>query len=294
MKPDDLLTIEMKNQLTFMVKLKESIKDLDARIRSASLYVASMDLVQRHPNIEDWELEEGPEDSMVRGRSDGTLKIIGKVKTMGLQGRVGMGGRQAESMKRAVEQIKGEGAEVTYMYLMDPWTVGVVQESFKNDGVIFLPLVHITTSRPHISETSRSLKEHQGTILDQQPEKFEEVITRDDQISEENIIVSPISRTSIRQGFIYIPKEKGHLVQEGPTNIWIRKDASIESRCMVSQTGGIRIGGNLTKWFKSIGLRSDDELVMAAQPDGSLLIMSIKRTSPQRGDTPMIENVKWD
>jgi hypothetical protein len=63
---------------------------------------------------------------------------------------------------------------------------------------------------------------------------------------------------------------------------------------MISQTGGVRIGGGLTKWFRSIGLQSDDELIMGSQEDGSLLILMIRRAQPFRGQKPVIETMKWE
>ncbi len=292
MKPEDLLMDEMKKSLTFLLRERECVKDLDDRIRSTALYLASMDLSNRHRDIETWDLEEGPEDSMVRGTKGGALVVLAKVKTMGLVGKSAMGGRQAESMKKAAEQLKTEGAKDNYLFLLDPWTVNIVRESLKDDSIMIRPLIQAPIAA--MTEIASEPKTRARPKDEETPTLIEEVITKDASIPEENLIVSPISRTSLRQGFLYIPKEKGVLVKEGAINIWIRKDASIESRCMVSQTGGIRIGGNLTKWFKSIGLQSDDELIMAAQDDGSLLVMSIKRAQPFKGETPTVETVKWD
>ena len=132
-----------------------------------------------------------------------------------------------------------------------------------------------------------------GAMLEPMAQMVEEVITKEE-FPEERTIVSPISRTSIRQGFLYIPKEKGELLKEGEITIWIRKDASLTSKCMISQTGGVRIGGGLTKWFRSVGLQPDDELVMGSNDDGSLLVLMIRRIQPYKGSKPVIETVKWD
>jgi hypothetical protein len=292
MKPESLLYDEMKNSLAFLLGLKESVKDLDDRIRSTALYLASMDLATRHGDVEVWDLEEGPEESMVRGTTGGTLIVLAKIKTMGLQGKATMGGRQGESMKRAAEQLKADGAKSSYIYLLDPWTVNVVREALKEGGITFRPLLQAPVRQAREAVAEPKARPHPKD--DEAPSLIEEVITKDESIPSERIIVSPVSRTSLRQGFLYIPKEKGELIKEGAIVIWIRKDASIESRCMVSQTGGIRIGGNLTKWFKSVGMQADDELIMAAQSDGSLLVMSIKRAQPFKGETPTVETVKWD
>jgi hypothetical protein len=144
----------------------------------------------------------------------------------------------------------------------------------------------IRASQVHITEHGVSV----GEVMTQM---VEEIVTKEE-FPEERTIISPISRTSIRQGFLYIPKEKGNLLAEGSVTIWIRKDASLISKCMISQTGGVRIGGGLTKWFRSIGLQADDELVMGSQEDGSLLILMIRRAQPYRGQKPVIETMKWD
>jgi hypothetical protein len=292
MKPEALIKDEMKKSLAFLLNERECVKELDQRIRSTALYLASIDLSTMHPDVETWDLEEGPEDSMIRGTAGGKLSVLAKVKTMGLQGKSAMGGRQTESMRKAADQIKAEGAQTNYLFLLDPWTVNIVRESLKDEPIVLRPLLQTPVTAFVESTVERAAKPQ---ARDDAPVSLvEEVITKDESIPSENIIVSPISRTSLRQGFLYVPKEKGALIKEGAITIWIRKDASIESRCMVSQTGGIRIGGNLTKWFKSVGVQADDELVMAAQADGSLLVMSIKRAQPFKGETPTVETVKWD
>jgi len=294
MKPEELSFEEMRNQLTFMVRLKESTKDLDTRIRTTAMYLASVELEQKHRDVEEWLIEERPDESTIRGTIGGRLSVVAKVKTMDLQGKATMGGRQTDSMKRAAEQLAGEKAAVAYIYLLDPWTVSVVKDSVKDTKVRIMPLLKDAVTpmvrSPSSTRDEGSAQAHEMTTVN----TVEDIITRDESVPQDRLIVSPISRTSIRQGFLYIPKEKGELINEGPINIWIRKDASIESRCMVSQTGGIRIGGNLTKWFKSAGLQPNDELVLSAKEDGSLLVMSIKRNSPFKGDTPVVETVKWD
>ncbi|MDG6224532.1 MAG: hypothetical protein QCI82_03365 [Candidatus Thermoplasmatota archaeon] len=291
MKPENLIIEEVKNHLSFLVRLKESTKDLESRIRSSALYLASIQLMEKHPDIDDWSVEERPDESVIRGIMNEKLKVLAKVKTMGLTGRAVMGGRQGDSIKRALDQIVHENAQVSYLFLIDSWTAQIVRESVQEPKVRILSLIsHISA----VEEGDRRIAGKPAKPVRTEADLVEDVITKDGSIPEDDVIVSPISRTSLRQGFIYIPKEKGELVSEGPITIWIRKDASLESRCMISQTGGIRIGGNLTKWFRSAGLQEGDELVMGHRSDGSLLMLSIRRKSPIRGDPPVIESMKWD
>lgn len=291
MKPENLIIEEVKNHLSFLVRLKESTKDLETRIRSSALYLASIQLMEKHPDIDDWSVEERPDESVIRGIIEEKLKVLAKVKTMGLTGRAAMGGRQGDSINRALDQIIHENAQNNYLFLLDPWTAQIVREGVNEPRVKILSLISHTTP-VHKVESKAAGKAPKAPI--EEANVVEDVITKDGSIPEEHVIVSPISRTSLRQGFIYIPKERGELVSEGPITIWIRKDASLESRCMISQTGGIRIGGSLTKWFRSAGLQEGDVLVMGHKSDGSLLMLSIKRRSPIKGDPPVIESVKWD
>jgi len=292
MNNDEKLTDEMRLQLTFLFGMKENLKDLDDRIRTTSLFLARADLMNRHREIEEWEIIDRLDESMITGSVDGNVKVMARIRTMSLHGKSSFGGRQHDAMKRNLERITDEKASSRYFFLLDPWTVNIVKDTFKPEGITILPL--LKEDMASIVRTVLPSMDDQGvSIPDGLTQMVEEVVTREEFL-EERTIVSPISRTSIRQGFLYIPKEKGHLLSEGPVTIWIRKDASLETKCMISQTGGVRLGGGLTKWFRSIGIQSDDELVMGSQDDGSLLVLMIRRAQPYRGQTPVIETMKWE
>lgn len=289
---DEKISDEMRRQLSFLFGVKESLKDLDERIRATSLFLARSDLIKRHRNIEDWQVIDRPDESVVKGLIGEKVKVIARVRTMSLHGKSSFGGRQSDAMKRNLERVIEEKVNSKYFFLLDPWTVSVVKETFDPEGITILPLLKddiasvIRASQVHITE-------HGVPVGEVMTQMVEEIVTKEE-FPEERTIISPISRTSIRQGFLYIPKEKGSLLAEGSVTIWIRKDASLISKCMISQTGGVRIGGGLTKWFRSIGLQADDELVMGSQEDGSLLILMIRRAQPYRGQKPVIETMKWD
>ncbi|MFO8050878.1 MAG: hypothetical protein R6V01_04180 [Thermoplasmatota archaeon] len=279
MEYEDLISHEMRKQLSFLFNVKENMKELDERIRTTSLYLAWMDLSDRHKEIGDWEIVGRPDASMVKGVVNERMKVVARVRTMSLHGKSALGGRQHDSMKKNLRKIAEEKADFKYFFLLDPWTVEVVKENFKPQNVSILPLL-----KEDIASVIRTSEaEEAGIPMGEMPTQMvEEVITEED-FPEEKIIVSPISRTSIRQGFLYIPKDRGELLEEGPVTVWIRKDASLTSKCMISRTGGVRVGGGLTKWFRSIGLKPDDELVMGSQEDGSLLVLMIRRSQPYRG-----------
>ncbi|MGA1873889.1 MAG: hypothetical protein ACMUHY_09480 [Thermoplasmatota archaeon] len=292
MTEDEKLTEEMRVQLTFLFGMKENLKDLDDRIRATSLFLARADLTSRHREIDDWEVIDRPDESTIKGLSDGKEKVVARIRTMSLHGKSNFGGRQHDAMKRNLERVEKENVQSRYFFLLDPWTVNVVKETFKPEGVTILPL--LKEDMASIIRTISAPVDDMGMpVTDTITQMVEEIITKEE-FSEERTIVSPISRTSIRQGFLYVPKEKGHLLSEGPVTIWIRKDASLETKCMISQTGGVRLGGGLTKWFKSIGIQPDDELVMGSQEDGSLLVLMIRRAQPYRGQAPVIETMKWE
>ncbi|MGA1820825.1 MAG: hypothetical protein ACMUHU_07455 [Thermoplasmatota archaeon] len=292
MTDDERLTDEMRLQLMFLFGMKENLKDLDDRIRATSLFLARADLTKRHREIEEWDIVDRLDESMITGKVGENLKVIARIRTMSLHGKSSFGGRQHDAMKKNLERITGEKASSKYFFLLDPWTVNVVKDTFKPEGITILPLLKEDVAS--IVRTVVPAMDDQGvSISDGLTQMVEEIVTREE-FPEERTIVSPISRTSIRQGFLYVPKEKGHLLSEGPVTIWIRKDASLETKCMISQTGGVRLGGGLTKWFRSIGIQSDDELVMGSQEDGSLLILMIRRAQPFRGQTPVIETMKWE
>jgi hypothetical protein len=242
--------------------------------------------------MDEWDIVSRPDESTVTGKKNGDTVVSARIRTMSLHGKSTFGGRQLDAMKRNLERISEDPALYKYFYLLDPWTVSVVEDTFNPPDITVLSLL-----KEDIAQVVRTTPDSADSVipglLEPQTQMVEEVITREE-FPEERTIVSPISRTSIRQGFLYIPKEKGDLLEEGPVKIWIRKDASLESKCMVSQTGGVRIGGGLTKWFRSIGLQSDDELVMGSQEDGSLLVLMIRRNTPYRPSSPVIETVKWD
>ncbi|MGA1848983.1 MAG: hypothetical protein ACMUHB_06550 [Thermoplasmatota archaeon] len=292
MAEENKITGEMRDQLSFLFMLKDSLKDLDERIRAASLFVARSELENRHRDIDEWTIIDRPDESVVQGSKGGDVKVAARIRTMSLHGKSGLGGRQHDAMKKNLERVQTEKVDFKYFFLLDPWTVQVVKETFKPENVTVLPLLREDLS-PVVRAPARTAAEGAappGPEL--MTQMVEEVITREE-FPEERTIVSPISRTSIRQGFLYIPKEKGHLLSEGEVTIWIRKDASLESKCMISQTGGVRIGGGLTKWFRSLGLQADDELVMGSQEDGSLLILMVRRAAPYTGQKPIIETMKW-
>jgi len=292
MNNDEKLTDEMRLQLTFLFGMKENLKDLDDRIRTTSLFLARADLMNRHREIDEWEIIDRLDESMITGSVEGNVKVMAKIRTMSLHGKSSFGGRQHDAMKRNLDRITGEKASSRYFFLLDPWTVNVVKDTFKPEGVTILPL--LKEDMASIVRTILPSADDQGvSIPDGLTQMVEEIVTKEE-FPEERTIVSPISRTSIRQGFLYIPKEKGDLLKEGPVTIWIRKDASLETKCMISQTGGVRLGGGLTKWFRSIGIQSDDELVMGSQDDGSLLVLMVRRAQPYRGQTPLIETMKWE
>lgn len=292
MESDDFLGDELRTQLVFFFNLKEGLKDLDDRIRTTALYLARKDLEGRHRDVTDWDIVSRPDESTVTGKRDGEVTVTARIRTMSLHGKSTFGGRQHDAMKRNLEKISEETALYKYLYLLDPWTVSIVVDTFNPVDITVLSLL-----KEDMAQVVRTSPDSADSIIpglmEPSAQMVEEVITQEE-FPEERTIVSPISRTSIRQGFLYIPKEKGELLNEGPITIWIRKDASLESKCMISQTGGVRIGGGLTKWFRSVGLQADDELVMGAQEDGSLLVLMIRRNQPFKPSSPMIETVKWD
>lgn len=292
MDPIELSLKEMMEQLSFFIHIKDCMKTLDERIRGSAIFLAYQELMSRHREIVEWEVQDRPESSAIQGISGGETKVFAKVRTMSLHGRSGLGGRQNEALKRNLEGLSSCGAEYSYLFLLDPWTVDIVRDVFKSPEVTILPLL-----RENISAVLRA-PGGDGRIpgmpsAETIPRMIEELITKDHGIPEDRIIVSPISRTSIRQGFLYIPKERGHLLSEGGIKIWIRKDASLDSKCMISATGGVRIGGGLTKWFRGMGLQANDELVMGSQEDGSLLVLMVRRAAPYRGEKPSVEKMKW-
>ncbi|MFW3146007.1 MAG: hypothetical protein ACMUIE_04265 [Thermoplasmatota archaeon] len=290
MSGDEMIADEMRKQLSFLFGIKEGLKDLDDRIRTTSLFLAKMDLMDRHRDVVDWELVTRPDESLVRGAKEGRTVAVARIRTMSLHGKSSLGGRQNESMKKNLERTSAETADFKYFYLLDPWTVAVVKESFKPEDVTVLPLLKEDLAQ--VIRTSEMIEEGTMPSMDSMTQMVEEVITSE-QFPDDRTIVSPISRTSLRQGFLYIPKERGDLLKEGDLTLWIRKDASLQTKCMISQTGGVRIGGGLTKWFRSMGLQPEDELIMGSQNDGSLLVLMIRRTQPYRGNKPTIETVKW-
>lgn len=292
MKIEERISEEMRQQLSFLFGAKESLKDLDDRIRATSLFLARADLMKRHKDVEDWEVVDRPDESLVKGMVGDKVEVIARIRTMSLHGKSGFGGRQSDAMKRNLERITEEKADSKYFFLLDPWTVNVVKETFSPEGVTILPLLKEDLASV-VRAAPIQVTENGVPMGEMMTQMVEEIVTKEE-FPEERTIVSPISRTSIRQGFLYIPKEKGHLLAEGSVTIWIRKDASLVSKCMISQTGGVRIGGGLTKWFRSIGLQSDDELIMGSQEDGSLLVLMIRRAQPFRGQKPVIETMKWE
>ena len=84
-----------------------------------------------------------------------------------------------------------------------------------------------------------------------------------------------------------------HLLREGAIKVFIRKDASIKSKCMISATGGVRVAGRLTKWFRSKGLQANDEIMLWSLENGSLLVLMIRRAIPLQRDRPNVETVIW-
>lgn len=283
----------MRNQLTFLIQVKDSMKDLDDRIRGSSLFLALKALQERHQEITSWDMVDKPDEALIRGSVDGFDVVIGKVRTLSLHGKSSLGGRQYDSMKKIIESLGTSPVEYRYLFLLDPWTVDVIRETFKSDNVTIMPLLEQDLS-PVIRTTAAPGQEGAPMIrAEPMQQMVEEVITKDANIPDEMVMVSPISRTSIRQGFLYIPKDKGEMLKSGPVKVWIRKDASLDSKCMISQTGGVRIGGGLTKWFRGLGLAAGDELVMGIVDESSVLVLMIRRKTPFRGAKPSVETVKW-
>lgn len=271
---------EMAENLAFLMALKESLKDLDDRIRQTSIYLAYLDLMDRHGDIEEWDTEDRADESSISGKLADRTIVYAKVRNMSLHGRSSLGGRQNDSMKKNLQSISGEEGEYKYLYLLDSRTADIVRDAFPDTGVSIIPLLKDDIKRfPKLSDPPKAGVPRR-VVMEGMAQPVEEVITKDDTIPEDRIIRSPISATSVRQGFLYIPKEKGDLLNEGPIKVWIRKDASLESKCMVSATGGVRVGGGLTKWFRGIGLQPNDEIIMGALEDGSLLVLKILRGSP--------------
>ena len=292
MNEEEYMLEEMRKQLVFLFNLKDSLKDLDDRIRNTALFLARDDLAERHREIEDWDVVLRPDEAAISGMVDGKVEVAARVRTMSLHGKSSFGGRQGEAMKRNLERIMSEKAEFKYLYLLDPWTAHIVKEAFHPSNVSILPILKDDIS-PVMRKTTRAAEDTEGSFMEPPGQMVEDIITQEE-FPEDRTIVCPISRTSIRQGFLYIPKDKAHLLKEGAVKIWIRKDASLTSKCMISRTGGVRIGGGLTKWFRSIGLKPDDELIMGHQDDGSLLVLMIRRTQPFTGSPPVVETVKWN
>ncbi|MCK5773058.1 MAG: hypothetical protein KAH57_04660 [Thermoplasmata archaeon] len=269
----------MSRTLTFLLTLKESMRDLDERIRMASIFIASKDLEDRHRDVDGWEVIEKPDESSIIGARDGRTEVFARVRTMSLRGRGSFGSRQHDSMKKNLKRIEEEDAQYKYLYLLDPGTADAVKVEFPSSGVSIIPLlssdliaaVKMTVGGKGAPATAR---------IEPMLQMVEEIVTKESGTPDERIVISPISTTSVRQGFLYIPKDKGHLLNEGVIKIWIRKDASLESKCMISNTGGVRIGGGLTKWFRSMGLSANDELILGSQEDGSLLVLKIMRAVP--------------
>ena len=292
MAVDDKITSELKHQLSFLFMLKEDLKDLDDRIRSTALFLARSDLQRRHPEVTDWDVQDRPDESTIFGRTAGALMVAGMVRTMSLHGKSGLGGRQADTVKKNIDKVSNENAEHTYLFMLDPWTANLVNETMRPNTVKVASLLD-----EDLSPVMAPVSDQSGNrpSAPQEPPKpmVEEIITKET-FPEDRVIVSPISRTSLRQGFIYIPKERGQKLAPGPIKLFVRKDASLESKCMISDTGGIRIGGGLTKWFKTMGFQQGDELVMGINQVGSLLVLIVRRAAPYKGPSPVVENVKWD
>ncbi len=272
-------TKEMSRALTFLLTLKESMRDLDERIRLSSIFIASKDLEKKHRDMDGWEVIEKPDESSIKGTRKGKAEVFARVRTMSLRGRSSFGGRQHESMRKNLDRIEEEDARYKYLYLLDPRTVDVVKVEFPSSSVSIIPL--LTGDLDAAVKTMIAGKDA-SSIPRVEPmlQMVEEIITKDSGIPDDRIITSPISTTSVRQGFLYIPKDKGSLLSEGVIKIWIRKDASLESKCMISNTGGVRICGSLTKWFRSMGLAANDEIILGSQEDGSLLVLKIMRAVP--------------
>lgn len=183
-------------------------------------------------------------------------------------------------MRKNLEDLAGRKGEFRYLFLLDPWTVDVVREQFSTAEVSVLPLMKEDMAAV-IRKPAPGQQIAGSPYAEPISQMVEEVITKDADIPDDRIVVSPISRTSIRQGFLYIPKDKGEFLEPGPVKVWIRRDASLDSKCMVSQTGGVRIGGGLTKWFRSLGLQPDDELVMGITDPSNLLVLMVRRKNPR-------------
>jgi hypothetical protein len=271
---------EMRNQLRYLVQIKENMRDLDERIRGVSLFLAFEDLNERHADISEWEINDRPDEAMIVGKKEERPVVVGRVRTMSLHGKGSLGGRQQDSMRKNLEDLARKEGEFLYMFLLDPWTVDVVREQFSTAEVSVLPLMKEDMAAV-IRKPAPGEQMPPSAYAEPISQMVEEVITKDAEIPDERTVVSPISRTSIRQGFLYIPKDKGELIEPGPVKVWIRKDASLDSKCMVSQTGGVRIGGGLTKWFRSLGLQPDDELVMGITDESNLLVLMVRRKNPR-------------
>ena len=112
-----MISDEMRKQLSFLFNVKESMKELDERIRKTSLLLAKVDLVERHKDVEEWEVSSRPDESMVKGMKDGRAIVAARVRTMSLHGKSALGGRQQDSMKKNLERTSEEKADFKYFLL---------------------------------------------------------------------------------------------------------------------------------------------------------------------------------
>ena len=111
---------EMRGQLSFFVHIRDCLKDLDDKIRGASMFLAYQEVLSIHSEISDWEIQDRPETSSIVGRSGDKIVVFAKVRTMTLHGRSGLGGRQSDAVKKTLEKLMETGAEYPYLFLLDP------------------------------------------------------------------------------------------------------------------------------------------------------------------------------
>lgn len=271
MNTEDMLMKQYRENLGFLIGLKNFIGNINNRIHDSAMVLVRDYLKAKHPEIknEDWNFKIGSQSGIdIEGIIDGRPKVIGELKTTKPYGSTDFGAQQKTTISKDFERLESAYVENKYFFVIDSESFNILMGKYQKK----FPSVKIVNILKQGEEGSITTK----NMSIEETNHIEETFTVSD--NEWDIEIK-LTEGPIDGYFFNIPTKYQHLIQEG--DIDIINDISETMHCnTVTSMGKGRITKNLNNWYKMKKFQPDDKFYLKKLDDKQFRVVSIKRVNP--------------
>ena len=255
MNTEGILMKQYRENLDFLIGLKNFIGNIDNRIHDSAMVLVSDYLKAKHPKIknDDWNFKMGSQiGTDIEGIVDGGQKVIGELKTTKPYGLTDFGAKQKEMILKDLERLESANVKNKYFFVIDSDSFNILKDKYQKK----FPNVKIVN------------------IL--KPEKGDSITPKDTLMGNGGDVEIKLTEGPIKGYFFNIPKKYQHLIQEG--NIEIINDLGETMYCnTVPSMGKCRIAKNLNNWYKMKMFQPGDRFYLKKFGDKKFKVVSVKR-----------------